>query len=221
MSDDVITAELPKPDLGTPTPASSTSTASGAVNGQLVETSATTVKPGYKTSEFYLGLAAVLLSTLFAGGVFTSNTALSIAGMAASVLTALGYKVSRTVVKTAAVKAMAVMLLIGVVACGASQRRTTIGAALATIDATAIAVPTYAHQHTEDMIAAARKNSTPVPQVSAEVETFRASVDKTTLAVDGLYRLVAVAALANDDISVANLLKAIVAVQAQIKELEK
>lgn len=60
------------------------------------------VKPGYKTTEFWLSLAATILSALFASGALTNNTALAIAGMAATVLTALGYKVSRAMVKSAA-----------------------------------------------------------------------------------------------------------------------
>lgn len=74
-------------------------------------------KPGYKTTEFWFKLAAVLLSTLFASGALTNNTALAIAGMAATVLTALGYTVSRTMIKTAA-KAGLLLLIVGVVAGG-------------------------------------------------------------------------------------------------------
>lgn len=61
------------------------------------------VKPGYKTTEFYFGGAATLLTLLYASGLLTSNVSLAIAGMVATVLTALGYKVSRTIVKAAAV----------------------------------------------------------------------------------------------------------------------
>ncbi len=60
------------------------------------ETTTTTTKPGYKTTEFYLSLAATLLSTLFASGVLGSGgTDLAIAGLLASALTAAGYSVSR------------------------------------------------------------------------------------------------------------------------------
>lgn len=63
-----------------------------------------TTKPGYKTTEFYLSFAAMLLSTLFASGVLTGTTSLAIAGVAASVLTALGYSVVRGQTKIAASK---------------------------------------------------------------------------------------------------------------------
>lgn len=57
------------------------------------------MKPGWKTSEFWLSTAAKLLTVLFASGALTNNVALQIAGIAASVLTALGYTVARTMLK--------------------------------------------------------------------------------------------------------------------------
>ena len=57
-------------------------------------------KPGFRTSEFWLSLAAVLLGALFASGVLADGgTAAKIAGLAASLLGALGYTVSRTQLK--------------------------------------------------------------------------------------------------------------------------
>jgi hypothetical protein len=58
-------------------------------------------KPGYKTSEFWLKVAAMTMTAVFASGALTNNTALAIAGIAASILGALGYTVSRTMVKNA------------------------------------------------------------------------------------------------------------------------
>jgi hypothetical protein len=92
----------------------------------------TPVKPGYLTTEFYLSLAATLLTYLFASGAITSNTELAIAGMAATVLTALGYKVSRTIVKTAGPMLAVIALAIGAggtLSCSSAQR-TAIGDAL-------------------------------------------------------------------------------------------
>lgn len=59
------------------------------------------VKPGYQTTEFWLHLAAVMLSALFASGALTNDRVLAIAGLAASVLTALGYGVQRSAIKRA------------------------------------------------------------------------------------------------------------------------
>jgi len=71
----------------------------------------TPVKPGYKTTEFWLSIAAMLLSTLFASGALTNDVALTLAGIGATLLTALGYKVTRTLVKTAG--AMLVVFALG------------------------------------------------------------------------------------------------------------
>ncbi len=55
--------------------------------------------PGWRTSEFWLKLAAMLLTAAYASGVMTNNTALAVAGIAATILGALGYTVSRTIAK--------------------------------------------------------------------------------------------------------------------------
>jgi hypothetical protein len=58
------------------------------------------VKPGYLTSEFYLTIAAMFISTLFASGVITTGgTWDKILGLIAGVLSALGYAVTRAIVK--------------------------------------------------------------------------------------------------------------------------
>lgn len=75
------------------------------------DTTTPPVKPGWQTTEWWLALAAVLLTALYAGGVIpTSGPITAIAAMAATVLTALGYKVSRTLVKTAGAALLAVVL---------------------------------------------------------------------------------------------------------------
>lgn len=57
-------------------------------------------KPGYKTTEFWLSLAAILVGAAFASNVFPSESGgEKILGLAATVLTTLGYTVSRTLVK--------------------------------------------------------------------------------------------------------------------------
>lgn len=70
------------------------------------------VTPGWRTSEFWLKVAALALSALFASGALTNDTALAIAGMAATVLTALGYTVSRTLMKATAMRTSAVARVI-------------------------------------------------------------------------------------------------------------
>lgn len=62
----------------------------------------TPTKPGYLTTEFWLKLAAIVLTTLFASGVIpTTGTAATVAAIAATMLGALGYTVSRTFLKAA------------------------------------------------------------------------------------------------------------------------
>jgi len=58
------------------------------------------VKVGYKTSEFWLSLAAMILGALLASGIIPSDGPWEkIIGLIGSVLGALGYTVSRTLVK--------------------------------------------------------------------------------------------------------------------------
>lgn len=59
--------------------------------------------PGWKTSEFWKGIAAMALTAVFASGAITNNTVLAVAGIAAAWLTSLGYTVGRTMLKRASV----------------------------------------------------------------------------------------------------------------------
>lgn len=59
-------------------------------------------KPGYRTTEFWLGLAATLLTALYAGGAIpTTGKVATVAAIAATALVALGYTVTRANVKAA------------------------------------------------------------------------------------------------------------------------
>jgi hypothetical protein len=60
-------------------------------------------KPGYKTTEFWLTLLAMVLSMLFAAGVFgEQSTVYRVLEVGAAVLAGLGYTVTRGGVKKAA-----------------------------------------------------------------------------------------------------------------------
>ena len=64
-------------------------------------TVATTVKPGYATTEFWLSVAANLVGALMASGLFADgSTVMRVAGVAAMVLATLGYQVARAKVKS-------------------------------------------------------------------------------------------------------------------------
>ena len=57
-------------------------------------------KPGYKTTEFWLSLAALVLGALLASGAIGEDSGSGkILAFAASALTALGYSVSRGMTK--------------------------------------------------------------------------------------------------------------------------
>lgn len=85
-----------------PTPDSTTTTeaTSSATGTTLTATASTTTKPGYKTTEFYLSLAAALVGALLTSGLLADGSqAMRIAGMAAFALATLGYTVSRGAAK--------------------------------------------------------------------------------------------------------------------------
>lgn len=59
-----------------------------------------TVRPGWRTSEFWLSTAAAILGALFASGAIgEGGTVAKILGMAATILSTLGYTVARTKAK--------------------------------------------------------------------------------------------------------------------------
>lgn len=65
-------------------------------------------KPGYKTSEFWLSLLAMLVGALVASDAIpTDSTVAKALGVVASILGALGYQVSRAYVKASGNKAAA------------------------------------------------------------------------------------------------------------------
>lgn len=72
------------------------------VQDQGAQTTTTTAtKPGYKTTEFWLSLLAMIVGLLYTSGVISSGTtADKIAGLAVQVLAALGYSVSRGLAKS-------------------------------------------------------------------------------------------------------------------------
>lgn len=167
---------------------------------------AAVVKPGWKTSEFWKGSAAILLSTLFASGVLTNNVVLAIAGIAASMLGSMGYAVSRTMVKSSAAKALgaAAVLLLGSMAgsgCGASQRETTIRAALITADVARDGFVSYDAAKQSAIVNAA----TSLDDGRAKLAAYRDARAKVADAFTTAYRAIAAAAAVNDAISLSGI----------------
>lgn len=65
-------------------------------------------KPGYKTTEFWLTIVAMLVGVLLSAGVFADDSpVLKGLGVAASVLGLLGYQVQRGMLKASGNKAAA------------------------------------------------------------------------------------------------------------------
>lgn len=97
-----------------------------------VTTSAAPPKPGYLTTEFWLKVAAIALTALFASGVIpTSGPAAQVAAIAATMLGALGYTVSRTLLKNGAA---ALLLLFGI---GALAMQPACGSTAKSVESTA------------------------------------------------------------------------------------
>lgn len=58
------------------------------------------VKPGYKTTEFYVALLAIIVGAVFASGLVTEGSTLDkVLGTIVAILGQLGYTVSRTLTK--------------------------------------------------------------------------------------------------------------------------
>ncbi len=66
-------------------------------------------KPGIKTSEWWLSLAALITGALLSSGLVSNSLALQCIGGVATLLTALGYQVSRSFVKTSEKRSEALM----------------------------------------------------------------------------------------------------------------
>jgi len=66
------------------------------------------MKPGFKSTEFWLSAAAALVSLLMASGAFGDDSSFAKAlGFASAALASLGYSASRAFTKSAEVKAAA------------------------------------------------------------------------------------------------------------------
>lgn len=65
------------------------------------EGSGSGLRPGYRTTEFWLSTIAVLIGAVMASGLAESSPVMRVAGIAATVLGAMGYSVSRGMSKRA------------------------------------------------------------------------------------------------------------------------
>lgn len=72
----------------------------GQVSEENISAVTPPVKAGYKTTEFWMSLVAVILGALYSSGVIVEGTAVDKwIGVAVIVLTTMGYQVSRSIAK--------------------------------------------------------------------------------------------------------------------------
>ena len=68
----------------------------------MTDTATAPVKPAWKTTEFYLSLATLLMGALYASGLIASGSTWDkLAGLVTMLLAATGHTVSRTMLKGA------------------------------------------------------------------------------------------------------------------------
>lgn len=193
------------------------------------------VKPGYKTTEYWLTKLAILLTALYATGIIpTTGKEAQLAAIAASVLGVFGYAVIRGNVKnTAAVTAGApgfigtkLMLLLGsaglafaLVAgsgCTKNTRTDTIHAALVSLDAARDGYLAYDASAQARIVASAASGSA----ARQELADYRAERDNP-VGPGGLlltaYRALAAAGAANDAGSLEGAQTAVVQLLATLK----
>ena len=65
------------------------------------------MKPGYKTTEFWLSIAAMVVGAVLASGAVSNELLLQALGVVATVLGSLGYSVTRGVTKSGEAHALA------------------------------------------------------------------------------------------------------------------
>lgn len=179
------------------------------------------VKPGYKTTEYWLTKLALVLTALYATGVIpTSGTAAQVAAIAASALGVLGYTVLRSSVKnTAAVAAssapgfasLRMMLVLAMLAIGAlalapgcthNDRTDTISATLLTVDAARDGLVAYDAKEQLALVGSAASRDDATTKLAAYRNARDAATGPAGLLATA-YRGIAAAATANDATSLA------------------
>ncbi len=183
-------------------------------------------KPGWKTTEFLFAVLACALSACLAFDIFpTGSAALRIVGAAGMFLTSLGYTVSRTSVKTnalraieAATKTTTTLLLVCIVlcSCGASVRGKAIDGGLLALNTARETFTTFDALHQQSIV----DKATSLEDGKAQLASYRAQRVAVVEAFEVAYRALAVAALLNDDHSIADFEKAAKLVTEAINKLQ-
>lgn len=177
-------------------------------------------KPGWKTTEFWLSLLAVVLGALLTSGLLADGSApLRIAGIATTVLAALGYTGARASVKNAAsmlaLFVLGSMLLTSTPGCAhnadgtTNARATTVNAAIVSADVTAIAFGAWDRQHELAVVA----GSTSTTDANTKLAAYRAKRDAVLHALDDLTAKLKTASMLSSDQAIADAVAAATTVQ--------
>lgn len=176
-------------------------------------------KPGHKTSEFALSVAAMFLSALFAADVVPTTGAVSkVAIIAAIMLTSLGYTVSRTRVKASGMSILFVVFAFGVaphtMACG-SARTKVINVTMVSADTANAAFVAFDAAKQDAIV----KDATSLADGEKSLLAWRAKQTQVRVLFDNLYRAIAMAKMVDDDASVASMMRAAKLVQETLASL--
>lgn len=109
-----------------------------------------------------------------------------------------------------------VLMLAGLVACAASTRQKTLNATLASTDVASSTFSTWDRTHQLQLVNMAPDEASG----KAALAKYRIEQAKVVLAVTGLYRLIAVAAIANDDHSLAAVVTAAGLLMQELRDLK-
>lgn len=104
---------MPDPTPIVPVPSTSQTSKTTETPTSTSTTTTTSVTPGWKTSEFWVKIVALIVSTLLASGVIpTTGVWAQVTAIAVTILGAMGYTVGRSMVKAAALRGTMLVLML-------------------------------------------------------------------------------------------------------------
>lgn len=173
------------------------------------------VKPGWKTSEFWLRNIAILLSVLIYGDVIPSGgQAMKICMIGALWLSAEGYTVSRTIIKNGAALFFA-FLVIHSTACGPNTADKALQNTLTGAEAAQIAFVTYDGFHQHDIVMKAATEQ----EGEQRLHEWRGTQLTIEQRFTELYHAIAAAAVLKQDPTASGVVKALSILQNDLRQL--
>lgn len=193
----------------------------------LTPSAALLAKHGFNVSDDTVKLLAELMTIGFSillGAQGLTDHGKEAAKAKGTTVEGVGGDVNLTVVKPPSeggyvrLDLLAVLLTCGAVllfGCGASQREKTIRATFHATNVAADSLVVFSKTHEDAIIDAATSKET----AQENLKQFRAKVDHAEMTITAVYRMTAAAAIANDDQSVAALIKVAALLWTELKEL--